>query len=95
MNLQATHCLTLSGGDAERAAQLIIHRHEQGQGIKATRDRKIKLNKVLSDDKDVKDRILGKYGFVDQDEDKRYHRPNLKKNVSLDVENEKLRMIMM
>lgn len=42
----------------------------------------IKLNKVLSDDKDVKDRILGKYGFVDQDEDKRYHRPNLKKNVS-------------
>ena len=46
---------------------------------------KIKLNKVLSDDKDVKDRILGKYGFVDQDEDKRYHRPNLKKNVSLNV----------
>ena len=42
----------------------------------------MKLNKVLSDDKDVKDRILGKYGFVDQDEDKRYHRPNLKKNVS-------------
>ena len=40
-NLQATHCLTVSGGDAERAAQLIIHRHEQGQAIKDTRDRKV------------------------------------------------------
>lgn len=77
--LEVTHCLSLSGGDVERAAQLIIHRHEQGQAIKPA-DRKIKLPKVLSDDKDVKDRILGKYGFVDQDEDKRYHRPNLKKN---------------
>jgi len=77
--LEVTHCLNLSGGDAERTAQLIIHRHEQGQGIKVT-DRKFKLNKVLSDDKDVKARVLGKYGFVDEDVDKRYHRPNLKKN---------------
>ena len=41
---------------------------------------------MLSDDKDVKARVLGKYGFVDEDVDKRYHRPNLKKNVSLDIQ---------
>ena len=34
------------------------------------------------DDKAVKQRIVGKYGFVDQAEDNRYHRPIIKKEVS-------------
>ena len=34
------------------------------------------------DDKCVKQRIVGKYGFVDQAEDNRYHRPMIKKDVS-------------
>ncbi len=35
------------------------------------------------DDKAIKDRILGKYGFVDQEEDTRYHRPTLRAAVSI------------
>ena len=35
------------------------------------------------DDKIVRQRIVGKYGFVDQAEDNRYHRPIIKKDVSL------------
>lgn len=34
------------------------------------------------DDKSVKKLIVGKYGFVDQAEDGRYHRPIIKKDVS-------------
>ena len=34
------------------------------------------------DEKVVKQRIVGKYGFVDQAEDNRYHRPIIKKEVS-------------
>ena len=34
------------------------------------------------DDKVVKQKIVGKYGFVDQAEDNRYHRPIIKKDVS-------------
>ena len=33
------------------------------------------------DEKVVKQRIVGKYGFVDQAEDGRYHRPIIKKEV--------------
>jgi len=39
------------------------------------------LKTEMVDDKAVKDRILGKYGFVDQEEDKRYHRPTLRNAV--------------
>ena len=35
------------------------------------------------DEKVVKQRIVGKYGFVDQAEDNRYHRPIIKKEVSI------------
>ncbi len=37
---------------------------------------------MTTDDKTVKDSILNKYGYVDQEEDKRYHRPTVKKSVS-------------
>ena len=38
-SLEVTHCLRLSAGDVEAAAQLIMHRHEAGQSLKPT-DRK-------------------------------------------------------
>jgi hypothetical protein len=77
--LEVTHCLQLMAGDVEQTTQLIMDRHENGQDLKPT-DRKIKVNKVTNDDKDVKERILGKYGFVDQEDDKIYHRPTVKKS---------------
>ena len=39
------------------------------------------------DEKVVKQRIVGKYGFVDQAEDNRYHRPIIKKEVSSRMNN--------
>lgn len=40
------------------------------------------MNKVkLTDEKEVKKAILGKYGYVDKEEDGRYHRPMVKKLV--------------
>ena len=84
--LEVNHCLTLMSGDMERAAQLIIHRHESGQNLQPT-DRKTvnknnrKTDKIV-DDKSIKERIMGKYGYVDQAEDSRYHRPTIKKEAS-------------
>ena len=39
------------------------------------------------DEKVVKQRIVGKYGFVDQAEDGRYHRPIIKKEASIRMNN--------
>jgi len=39
--LEANHCLGLAAGDAARAAQLIMHRHEAGQSLKPVQDRKV------------------------------------------------------
>ena len=101
-SLEVGHCLQLVAGDVERAAQLIMHRHEAGQSLKPIAKKviyirnfyntvatnkviisfqPISVNKIDYDDKAVKERILGKYGFVDQEEDSRYHRPTLKKHV--------------
>ena len=33
------------------------------------------------DDKVLRQKIIGKYGYVDQEEDARYHRPIIKKEV--------------
>ncbi len=81
-SLEATHCLRLSAGDVEAAAQLVMHRHEAGQSLRPQDAKKqVHQQRPASDDKQVKDRILGKYGFVDQEEDQRYHRPTLRNEV--------------
>lgn len=80
-SLEVAHCLTLAAGDVKRAAHLIIHRIETEQSLQPT-DRKfvkIPAKKVEVNEKDIKDRIVGKYGYVDQAEDLRYHRPSIKK----------------
>ena len=38
--LEVTHCLQLMAGDVESTAQLIMHRHENGQDLKPT-DKKV------------------------------------------------------
>lgn len=82
-DLEVNHCLTVTGVSLERASQLIMHRHEGGQSFQP-KDRRahIRNNSKNSemDDKIVRQRIVGKYGFVDQAEDNRYHRPIIKKD---------------
>ena len=85
--LEVSHCLTLMSGDMEGAAQLILHRQESGQSLQPN-DLKSRLGGTKNgrkfkevDDKSVKNRIMNSYGFVDQAEDMRYHRPTLKREV--------------
>ena len=83
--LEVSHCLTMMSGSIDSAAQLIMHRQESGQSLlptdfKTTRGKK-KAEKV--DDKSVKNAIMHKYGYVDQADDARYHRPTLKREVSM------------
>ena len=84
--LEVSHCLTLMSGDMEGAAQLILHRQESGQSLQPN-DLKSRLGTKNGrkfkevDDKSVKNRIMNSYGFVDQAEDMRYHRPTLKREV--------------
>lgn len=84
--VEALHCLTTMGGDLERAAQLMINRMEMGQDIKPNHSQMLaKLTKKIAlDDKDVKKKIMGTYGFVDKEEDGRYHRPTLRKGIKDD-----------
>ena len=78
--VEVTHCLNLMSGDIEKAAQLIIHRQESGQSLQA-KTRMGKKGAKEIDDKSIKRSIMDKYGFVDQADDARYHRPTLKKEV--------------
>jgi hypothetical protein len=82
-DLEVNHCLTVTSGELERASQLIMHRHEGGQSLQPT-DRRVYIKNISKnselDEKVVKQRIVGKYGFVDQAEDNRYHRPIIKKD---------------
>ncbi|XP_040571164.1 CUE domain-containing protein 2 isoform X3 [Lepeophtheirus salmonis] len=79
--LEVVHCLSLAEGDIDNAAHLIMIRNETGQSFRAPTDRKIiKANtKPILNAKELKEKIVGKYGFIDQAEDSRYHRPNIKK----------------
>eukprot|EP00093_Oithona_nana_P003122 03122.XXX_37477_38621_1 [CDS] Oithona nana genome sequencing. len=81
---EISHCLNLMSGDIEKAAQLIIHRQESGQCLQQKQDRvKSKFGRKNGqkqpDDKSIKRGIMDKYGFVDQADDERYHRPTLKR----------------
>ena len=81
---EISHCLTLMSGDIEKAAQLIIHRQESGQCLQPKVKSKFGKNgQKQPDDKSIKRSIMDKYGFVDQADDARYHRPTLKREVTL------------
>ena len=83
--MEVSHCLTLMSGDMEKAAQLILHRQESGQSLTPTElKNRLKNGRKVEkqvDEKVVRSRILDMYGYVDQAEDARYHRPTLKKEV--------------
>eukprot|EP00096_Caligus_rogercresseyi_P006600 TRINITY_DN2319_c0_g1_i2.p1 TRINITY_DN2319_c0_g1~~TRINITY_DN2319_c0_g1_i2.p1 ORF type:complete len:267 (+),score=90.52 TRINITY_DN2319_c0_g1_i2:88-888(+) len=79
--LEVVHCLSLSSGDIDKAAHFIMQRNETGQSFRARTERKIlKPNaKPKMNEKELKETIVGKYGFIDKAEDSRYHRPTIKK----------------
>ena len=68
-------------GDMERAAQLVLHRQESGQSLDKSRSKNGRKFEKPVDEKSIKNRIMNQYGFVDNAEDMRYHRPTLKREV--------------
>ncbi|XP_059169856.1 CUE domain-containing protein 2-like isoform X2 [Physella acuta] len=76
--MEARHCLQLSAGDMDRAAQLIMDRQETGQAITGKTKKNNKVKKILEyklDDDSIKSCVLQKYSFVDTEEDKKTFRP--------------------
>jgi len=78
--LEVGHCLTMMNGDLERTSNLIIQRYETGQSLKPDLNKKILIGKDSQlDERALRQKIVGKYGYVDQEDDARYHRPIIKK----------------
>jgi len=79
--LEVSHCLTLMNCNVERASNLIMHRYEAGQSLQPNQKKpKVRMLRDPDvDEKVLRQRIVGKYGYVDKEEDARYHRPMVKK----------------
>eukprot|EP00092_Neocalanus_flemingeri_P001811 GFUD01001930.1.p1 GENE.GFUD01001930.1~~GFUD01001930.1.p1 ORF type:complete len:286 (-),score=87.18 GFUD01001930.1:186-1043(-) len=79
--VEAVHCLTIMGGDMQRAAQMILTRAEMGEDIKLSQQQLLaQLSRpVKIDETEVKKKIMNSYGFVDTEVDQKYHRPSLRK----------------
>lgn len=74
--MEVRHCLTIAGGDITTAAQLVLHRQEEGQSLnQSSIIQHSAQQKSEVDDKEIKSRIIARYSFVDKDEDAREHRP--------------------
>ncbi|CAC5383275.1 unnamed protein product [Mytilus coruscus] len=80
-SLEISHCLALSNGDPDSAAQLIIHRQEIGDCIVSSNNSKKKKDMVLDDNK-VKSHIINRFSYVDTDADKKTHTPTFQKQES-------------
>lgn len=79
--MEVSHCLSLSNGDLDEAAQLIIHREEKGDSIINHTTTKKKKEMVLDDYK-VKSHIINRFSYVDTDSDKKTYAPVVKKQDS-------------
>ncbi|CAG5118516.1 unnamed protein product [Candidula unifasciata] len=81
--MEARHCLQLSAGNMDRAAQLIMDRQDTGQAIKSQAKAKSlkknhKVKKTVDyklDDASIKSCVVEKYSFIDTEEDKKTYRP--------------------
>ncbi|GAB1605141.1 CUE domain-containing protein 2-B-like [Argonauta hians] len=80
--LEAFHCLSLANGDMDEATQLILDRHESGETIVSNNDKKyLHFQSEVQDDKKVRDQMLQKYAYIDEEEDKKIYRPAAPKSV--------------
>ncbi|XP_035828995.1 CUE domain-containing protein 2-A isoform X3 [Aplysia californica] len=80
--MEARHCLQLSNGDLDLAAQLIIDRQETGQALRSQAKGTLKKNAKVKkscdyklDDASLKSSVLQKYSFIDTEEDKKTYKP--------------------
>lgn len=80
--LEAFHCLSLAGGDMDEATQLILDRQESGESIVPSAEKRLlHFQAPVQDDKKVRDQMLQKYAYIDEEEDKKVYRPTAPKSV--------------
>ncbi|XP_013791789.1 CUE domain-containing protein 2-like [Limulus polyphemus] len=80
--LEIQHCVSVSYGDCQKAAQLLLQRQETDESLTGPLP-KVSKNKPsrrgatenILDDKELRQQILSRYGYIDQDDDIREHRP--------------------
>lgn len=80
--LEAFHCLSLASGDMDEATQLILDRQECGESIVPSAEKRLlHFQAPVQDDKKVRDQMLQKYAYIDEEEDKKSYRPAAPKSV--------------
>ncbi|KAH8030350.1 hypothetical protein HPB51_006782 [Rhipicephalus microplus] len=78
--LEVRRCLMVAGGDTEAAAQLLLQRDAavetllSGPAHSSANPRRDTSALPLGD-KELREQILTRYGYIDQDEDEKEHRP--------------------
>ncbi|XP_078000524.1 CUE domain-containing protein 2-A-like [Glandiceps talaboti] len=79
--IEARHCLSVTNGNTEQAAQLMLHRQEASDtddSITMTTQAHQpgrKKQTICKDDKKLKDSILRRYAYVGCDEDEKEYKP--------------------
>ncbi|CAN7995036.1 unnamed protein product [Ixodes hexagonus] len=80
-SLEVRRCLRVAGGDSEGAAQLLLLQQgeEEEEGLLArgqlASPRQGLAALTTLGDKELREQILTRYGYIDQDEDGKEHRP--------------------
>ncbi|KAM3956247.1 CUE domain-containing protein 2 [Aphomia sociella] len=72
--MEIKHCVSIAGGDAERAAATLLARQEQGQAL-APAALHAAARQPLCDDHELKNRIIARYSYVDKNSDTKEHKP--------------------
>ncbi|CRK99277.1 CLUMA_CG012673, isoform A [Clunio marinus] len=73
------YCLSIANGDVESARQIITHRQESGQSFHNTSRNSNKHSDKKVDEKELKNRIIERYSYIDQSDTSREHRPVIPK----------------
>ncbi|XP_070501255.1 CUE domain-containing protein 2-A [Chironomus tepperi] len=78
-SMEIKYCMTIANGEIDRARQIIMHRQESGQSFYNSGRTNIKHSNKVVDEKELKNRIIERYSYVDQNEAKQEHRPFIPK----------------
>ncbi|KAK2715123.1 CUE domain-containing protein 2-B-like [Artemia franciscana] len=78
LRLELLHCLSFSNGNLENAVQMVLFRQESGETFKEEQFSSTKRSSKSESEPDpeaLKKLIINKYSFVDEEDEKREHRP--------------------
>ncbi|XP_075532297.1 CUE domain-containing protein 2-B isoform X1 [Dermacentor variabilis] len=78
--LEVRRCLMVAGGDTEAAAQLLLQRDAAAETLLSgpahgSANPRRDTSSLPLGDKELREQILTRYGYIDQDEDEKEHRP--------------------